>query len=224
MNIRKKTDRSRAKLRLLGVLAVAAAAIGGGVGALMAETTPAPHAATVVHIRAADDTMSPPTTTTSTSVPKQPTEVPAPAPVVPAPVRQPVTTTTTTVRPPVTVAPVTPIKTAVSVATSATTTTAAPQVPNVPEFVDASCSGDVLTVQGQMTSAQAGVMLQLLIANDAFLVTAQTDAAGDFVWTGTGPTCAPDMNLFVGMFGALTTTTTSCEVDCFESSVVDEPQ
>ena len=60
--------------------------------------------------------------------------------------------------------------------------------------------------------------------DDAFLVTTETDAAGDFDWTGTGPACAPDTNLFVGLFGALTTTTTSCEVDCFESTVTDEPQ
>ena len=94
----------------------------------------------------------------------------------------------------------------------------------MPAFVDASCSDNVLTVQGQMTSAQAGVTVQLLIASDAFLVTTQTDAAGDFDWTGTGPACAPDTNLFVGLFGVLTTTTTSCEVDCFESTVTDEPQ
>jgi hypothetical protein len=135
-----------------------------------------------------------------------------------------VTTPPTTVPRPATAAPVTTTTTVAPVATAATTATEAPPVPNVPEFVDASCSGDVLTVQGQMTSAQPGVTVQLLIENDAFLVTAQTDAAGDFDWTGTGPACAPDLNLFVGMFGVLTSTTTSCEVDCFESSVTDEPQ
>ena len=82
--------------------------------------------------------------------------------------------------------------TAPPVATAATTATAVPPAPNVPAFVDATCSGDVLTVQGQMTSAQPGVTVQLLIENDAFLVTAETDAAGDFDWTGTGPACAPD--------------------------------
>jgi hypothetical protein len=198
----------------------------------MAETSAtAPHAAPMIHIRTADHIAPSPTTTTITSVP-QTAEPPATPQVAPAQISQPVTTTTPTtlatpvtvapVTPTTTVAPVTPTTTVAPVATAATATVA-PQPPNVPEFVDASCSSDLLTIQGQMTSAQAGVTVQLLIANDAFLVTAQTDAAGDFDWTGTGPACAPDMNLFVGMFGVLTTTTTSCEVDCFESSVTDEP-
>ncbi len=222
MNVRAKTDRRSAKVPLLVVLVVAV--VGGVVGAVLAETgAPAPHAAPAVHIRTTANSTPSPTTTTTTSVATPPAEPPAPHEVVSAPPRQPVTTTPTTVRPQLTVAPVTTTTTtAPPVATTATT--AVPQAPNVPAFVDATCSGNVLTVQGQMTSAQAGVTVQLLIASDAFLVTTETDAAGDFDWTGTGPACAPDTNLFVGLFGALTTTTTSCEVDCFESTVTDEPQ
>jgi hypothetical protein len=220
VNVRVKTDRRSTKVPWLVVLAVAV--VGGGVGAVLAETgAPAPHAAPAIHIRTtANSTPSPATTTTSVTAP--PAEPPTPREVVSAPLRQPVTTTPTTVRPPLTVAPVTTTTPVAPVATTATT--AVPQPPNVPAFVDATCSGNVLTVQGQMTSAQAGVTVQLLIASDAFLVTTQTDAAGDFDWTGAGPACAPDTNLFVGLFGALTTTTTSCEVDCFESTVTDEPQ
>ena len=221
MKVRVKTDRRSAKVPLLVVLVVAV--VGGGVGALLAETGgSAPHAASAVHIRTTANSTPSPTTTTTTSVTTAPAEPPTPREVVSAPLSQSVTTTPTTVRPRLTVAPVTTTTTAPPVATTATT--AVPPAPNVPAFVDATCSGNVLTVQGQMTSAQAGVTVQLLIASDAFLVTTQTDAAGDFDWTGTGPPCAPDTNLFVGLFGVLTTTTTSCEVDCFESTVTDEPQ
>ena len=222
MNVHAQTDRRSSTVRWLVVLAVVVVVVGGGVGAVLAETgAPAPHAAPTVHIRTtANSTPSPTTTTTAITTP--PAATPTPHQVVPAPLRQPVTTTPTTVPPRLTAAPVTTTTTAAPVATTATT--AVPQAPNVPAFVDATCSGNVLTVQGQMTSAQAGVTVQLLIASDAFLVTTQTDAAGDFDWTGTGPACATDTNLFVGLFGVLTTTTTSCEVDCFESTVTDEPQ
>ena len=204
------------KVGLLGVLLVA---VGGGATAvaLVVTSSPEPHTATrVVHIRTTDVTT--PTTTTTTTV-----QTP---PAIPSVIQKPSTLVTTPPVPAkVTTAPATaPAPVADPTPTTEPPTTTTIPAPDVPSFVDASCSASGFTIQGQMSSAQAGVTVQLLIADTGFLVTTTTDAAGDFTWAGTGPTCAPDLNLFVGMFGSLSTVTTSCEIDCYESPVTVEQQ